>query len=148
MRITSLITIIFLALGCSDEVPLDQAKSCFPQGSDTLILSKALSEKELPHHFNLELKCIFYAYNIRERVEETTTEVFGSPPPPGLNISLGDGNDAIEQLLTSNGVKVDKIVYHGIEFIVWSFEDHEKAEELLKMESWEKEVRKKMREEN
>ena len=145
MRIILLVSIAVLAMGCSDKIPLDQAKSCFPQGSDATTISKALKEKGLPHQLNTESKCIYYANDILESVQKTENEVFGNPPPPGLNISRGDQNTEVENLLSSKGIKVKRAIYHGTEYITWSYADHEKVEKLLDIEPWKREVLRKMR---
>jgi hypothetical protein len=67
-------------------------------------------------------------------------------PPWGLNTSRFDRNPETVKLLNNNGIETTIYHFHGVDYIVWSYEDHERAEELLGYDEEMKALRRKMRE--
>ena len=66
-----------------------------------------------------------------EKVDAIKAELFGTPPPNG-SISMGEErNRKLVDLLNSHGIETKTHNWHGNEFISWSPDDSEKAEELI-----------------
>ncbi len=104
--------------------------------NDAKLYAEALKELSIPHTFNELEKCIYGGKEFRDTKKEVELKAFGSPPPAGLSTTYRDGNAPFIKLLNDNGIETEVITYKQMEYIVWSYEDHQKAEELLGFEPW------------
>lgn len=139
---------VFLLHGCTEDVPLNEYRVCYKQNDDAVVFSAAVKKQGIPHVFNKDEKCIYAANTHYEKLRNLGVIVFGEPPPKGLSVSRGERNAELVKLLESNGIATKKYVWHGIEWIAWSYDDHQKAENLMKWKPWKREMNKRLRQES
>lgn len=132
--------VLFFLIGCEKEQTTKAIRLCYPQGDDALLIAREFERREIPHHFNERKKCITGGERLRDVKDEVELNAFGRLPPPGLSTTYRNDNQRFIDLLESNGIETETHTYKGTEYISWSLQDHEKAEELLKFEPWLREI--------
>ena len=113
-----------------------RTKQCYPMNNDAYLYAAALKELSIPHTFDEQEKCIHGGKVLSDTQSEVELKAFGTPPPSGLSTTYRHGNAPFIKLLNANGIKTEIITYKEMDYIVWRYEDHQKAEELLGFEPW------------
>ena len=137
--------VFYFLIACSDPATTTKIKLCYYQDNDVVLIVNELKKQSITHEFNEAEKCIYGNEIIENRKKQIELNAFGTPPPAGLSTTYRDNNAPFISLLNSNGIKTKVHIYKGHEYFSWSYEDHEKAEELLKLEPWIREMMKKSR---
>lgn len=134
---------VFLLVGCSEaenkKLPTPSEtyrRTCITVEPYAERLSAELTKQNIDHLYDRETNCIRYPETYCEEVELADVKVGGEPPPPGLSTNWEGRNDELVELLESNGVATTKYNRYGMEWISWSSEDYQLAEDLMDAEPW------------
>jgi hypothetical protein len=123
-------------------------KHCYAEGDDIKRYVVALDASDIQFKYIKEEKCVYTDSIYQNKLERIAVDLFGNPPPAGLSMSWGkDKNAGNIALLSENNIETTIYLHHGEEYVSWKLKDAEKVEELLKLNSWQREMLKKFREE-